>query len=77
MIEPKALATGARVRVRSTSHRVELQADTGQVVRPDEWLDYYVVRLDSPAVYRHGDGRTELLDEIVEDIDNLDELPEG
>ena len=76
-MEPKALAPGARVRVCSTSHKVELRADTGSVVRPDEWLDYYVVRLDVPALYRHPEGQTEELAEIVEDVDNLVELPEG
>ncbi len=52
-------------------------ADTGVVVRPDPWGDYYVVRLDAPAEYDHGAGAPEVLWEVCELVDNLEVLPEG
>ena len=72
--EHALLAPGTRVRLRSASHVITLQADTGYVVKPAEWLDYYIVHLDRPALYMHLDGRFESLDEIREDADNLEIL---
>ncbi len=72
----EALAPGRRVRLRSASHVIELRSSTGQVVRPDTSFDYYFIHLDHPALYHHADGRLEELDEIAEDIDNLDLLPD-
>ena len=74
MIERREIAPGTRVRLRSASHVIDLQSTTGRIVRPDEWGDYYIVRLDRPARYHHADGRVEELDEIREDADNLDVL---
>ncbi len=77
MLEKQELKPGTRVRLRSASHVLRLRGDTGTVVRPDKWADYYVIHLDRPAVYLHADGREEELAEICEDIDNLDVLASG
>lgn len=76
MIEGQELATGTRVRLRAPHWLLDLQANTGEVVRPDEWDGYYIVRLDRPAAYRHADGRVEELREIREAADNMDVLLE-
>lgn len=47
----------------------------GTVVRKDQWADYYVIRLDRPALYHDAEGRVEELTEICEDIDNLEVIP--
>ena len=39
------LKPGTRVRLRSASHVLRLRGDTGTVVRPDKWADYYVIHL--------------------------------
>jgi len=46
-------------------------------VRPDEWDDYYIVRLDEPAIYHNADGTTRDLPEIAQMVDNLDVLDLG
>lgn len=76
MTAARELAPGTRVRLRSPSHVLQLQANTGRIVRHDEWLDYYIVRLDKPARYQHADGHIEELNEIREDVDNMEVLPE-
>jgi hypothetical protein len=76
MIESTRLRPGTRVRLRSSSHSLELQSNTGYVVRPAEWLDYFIVRLDKPAQYRHASGETETLEEIRVDADNMEVLEE-
>jgi len=53
-----------------------VRTDTGQVVRPDEWDGYYIVRLDQPALYRHADGTMQKLAEVREAADNLELLPD-
>jgi hypothetical protein len=45
-------------------------------VSPAEWLDYFIVRLDKPAQYRHASGETETLEEIRVDADNMEVLEE-
>ena len=70
------IAQGARVRLRAPHWLLELRADTGEVVGPDEWGGYCSVRLDRPAAYRHADGRTEELSEIREAADNMEVLPD-
>ena len=72
MIEQKPLAVGTRVRLRSAPHVVDLRSDTGQIVRPDIWDGYYIVRLDQPARYLASDGAIEELTEIREAADNMD-----
>lgn len=74
MIDAAALRQGTRIRLRSASHVVELRADTGTITRADDWGDYYVVRLDRPALYFHRDGRIEELTEICELSDNMEVL---
>src|SRR5579859_2719343 len=68
------LKAGTRVRLRSSSHVVELRASTGTIKRPDQLQDYYVIRLDQPALYLNVDGTTRDLPEIVETIDDFDVL---
>jgi hypothetical protein len=76
MIEQQEIAVGARVRWRAPSPLVELRADTGRVVRPDEWDGYYIVHLDQPALYHERDGQVRELVEIAEAGDNMDVLPD-
>lgn len=76
MIESEMLKPGTRVRLRAPNHLLELKSDTGWVVRPDDWGDYYIIRLDQPALYHHADGHTEALAEVREDVDNMDVLTE-
>ena len=71
------LAPGTRVRLRSANHLVDLRSSFGTVVRPDEWDDYYIVRLDEPAIYHNADGTTRDLPEIAQMVDNLDVLDLG
>jgi hypothetical protein len=69
---PPRLEPGVRVRLRGRGASFTLTADTGTVVGPDPFnLGYYIVRLDSPAVYHRADGGTEPLPELVEADDNL------
>lgn len=76
-ISRPALTPGTRVRLRSVSHVLTLDdapgGDLGTIERPDE-LDYYLVRLDRPARYHTAEGQTELLTEVLEDVDNLEAL---
>jgi hypothetical protein len=74
---PIPIQPGTRVRLVAPTWGLRLTADTGVVVRPDRWGDYYVVRLDAPAEYDHGAGSPELLWEVCELVDNLEVLPEG
>src|SRR5437773_92687 len=67
----RLLAPGTRVRIRGRMSALTLSADTGTIVRPDEYCDYYIVRLDAPAIYDHGVGEPEVLHEICEDRDNM------
>ena len=48
--EELELAPGTRVRVVARAPLLELRADTGTIVREDEWADYYIVRSDEPAL---------------------------
>jgi hypothetical protein len=52
---------------------LEPGSDRGTILRRDD-LDYYLVRLDVPALYRHADGSVERLGEIIEDIDSREVL---
>lgn len=71
------LSVGTRVRLRSASHLVELRSPFGEIVRPDEYVGYYVVRLDHPALYHQADGTVRELPEIVEMADNMEALAEA
>lgn len=66
-----SLKPGTRVRLAGDVVGVMLRDAIGSVVRPDMYAGYYVVRLDSPAVFHHADGTTEDLYELVEALDNL------
>jgi len=68
------LREGARVRLRAPTWGLTLRSDTGTVVRPAEEDGDYVVRLDTPALYDHGTGPPEELQEVVEASDNMDLL---
>lgn len=70
MVTRHDLRPGTRVRLRAPSSLLELRQDTGTVVRKDQWADYYIVRLDTPAICH--DGEPVELTEIREDIENLD-----
>lgn len=68
------LQTGTRVRLPSVGADVELRSPFGAVVGPDEWDDYYIIRLDEPARFFNADGSVEDLSEITEMVDNLEVL---
>jgi hypothetical protein len=72
MVLERKLASGTRVRLVAPSCLLELRTATGTVVRKDQWADYYIIRLDEPALYHGGQGTPETLCEIAEDIDNLE-----
>lgn len=69
---------GDRVRLHAPSPLLSLSSDLGTIVRPSEHVDlsYWIVRLDSPASYRHGDDVIELT-EVVEMDDNMTPLEPG
>ena len=69
------MKAGTRVRLRAPAPGLKLRSDTGTVVRPDEWLGYYIVHLDLPAYYEHTQGNLEVLEDICEAEDNLEVLP--
>jgi hypothetical protein len=69
--EREELKPGTRVRLLSASAGVELRSSYGTVVRPDAWLDYYVIRLDEPVVQIRADGSSELLPEVCESRGNV------
>lgn len=70
MSEGRHLQPGTRVRLRAPSPVLTLRSSTGTIIRADDDLDYYVVRLNTPALSRCGEPLEELR-EIVEDLDNL------
>jgi len=74
MVTGHDLRPGTRVRLRAPSPLLELRSDTGTVVRKDRWADYYIIRLDLPAISH--DCEPVELREIREDIDNLDVIDE-
>ena len=76
MATTRELRPGTRVRLRAPDPTLTLESDRGSIVGPDEYLDYYVVRLDRPAKLRHDPDDIEWLDEVVEDIDNLEIVSE-
>jgi hypothetical protein len=65
---------GMRVRLRAPAWGLKLRSDTGTVMGPAEDDGDYVVRLDVPALFDHGTGLLEELEEIVEASDNMDVL---
>ena len=70
------LRPGVRVMVCGNLASVTLRSRTGRIVGPDAyWEDFFIVRLDQPAIYHHANGETEDLAEIREGIDNLIILP--
>ena len=68
------LSPGTRVRLRAPAAGIALRANTGTIVRLDAWGDYYIVRLDKPAIYDHGTGQPEELHEIAELAENMNLL---
>lgn len=72
-----ALPPGTRVRLLATALPVELEADTGAIVRAmDGRAATYIVHLDRPARYTEG-GRVDYLDHLREDGDHLVVLAPG
>ena len=66
------LHEGMRVRLRAPTWGLTLSSDTGRVIAQTENDGYYIVRLDAPALYDHGSGPPEELDEVIEASDNMD-----
>jgi hypothetical protein len=75
-LQEPTLATGTRVRLLHEPVEMTLRGATGRIVRPDRWQGFYIVELDTPAIYRCADGGTEELSEIREGIENLEVVPE-
>ena len=69
--DSEELKPGTRVLLLSAAADVALRSPYGTVVRPDEWLDYYVIRLDEPAVQVRTDGSSEPLPEVCESRGNV------
>jgi hypothetical protein len=66
-----ALLAGTRVELVGTPSGVTLTTHIGEIVGPDpDWGGYYIVRLDTPAVY-YCRGEDEPLDEVTVAGDNL------
>ncbi len=74
MLKHQTLRSGTRVRIVDHPVQITLRAFTGVIIRPDEWDDYYVIRLGEPALYHQADDSNEELRKIVEHHDNLDIL---
>ena len=76
MVQTPTLYIGTRVRILGpqTVLGVTLATPFGTVVAPDEYLGYYLIRLDQPATYQDPDGHTEQFDQVREFWDNLDVL---
>jgi len=72
MSQRQQFKPGVRVRLHAAHFLVDLRSPTGTIVRPDTYDDYFVVRLDEPAVYHNADGTTTELTEICEAFDNMD-----
>jgi len=69
-----SIKIGARVRLAAPSPLLELRVDTGTVARRDDWDGYYIVRLDAPALLRHGRDASEEVVEVAEAADNLEAI---
>ena len=76
MAEATVLVPGTRVRLTAPTPLLTLRSDCGTVVARDAYKDYYVVRLDEPALLRHSEtDPPTVLEEVVEMADNLEILP--
>jgi hypothetical protein len=73
MIDP-GFPPNTRVRLLSAAGDLELRTPTGHIVGPDNWLGYYIVRLDVPARFFHTDGHVEDVAEISEAADNMEPI---
>jgi hypothetical protein len=71
----KELTPGTRVRLTSAGIGVTLRSPYGTIVGPDRWLDYYIIRLDEPAIFAEFEGEQEELLEISEFPGNFDIHP--
>jgi hypothetical protein len=66
------LRPGSRVMVQGEPSGLTLRSHYGYIVSPDHlWDDFYIVRLDQPAVYYNLDGSIDEWVEIREAVDNL------
>lgn len=74
MIADQDLRPGTRVRIVAPSGVLHLRSATGTIARKDIWQDYYIVRLDKPALSCDTPGAPEDLPEIREHIENLEVL---
>lgn len=71
MVSEVFLKPKTRVRLRDHPFGVRLRSMSGYVEQFDPVEEFYLVRLDEPALYYHADGSTELLDVIREAGANL------
>jgi hypothetical protein len=70
------LEPNTRVRLRTTIQPLDLRVTTGTMVGPAEYEDYYVVRLDVPAIYHEVDGGVHDVELIRAGVDNLEVIEE-
>ena len=56
-------------------NQVTLRSPYGTIVGRDRWLDYYIIRLDEPAIFAEFEGEQEELLEISEFPGNFDIHP--
>ena len=66
---------GQHVQLLGNPVAVTLRGRAGTVLRPDKWDGYYIVHLDTPALYHEANGDVDLLPEIRVAADNLALLP--
>ena len=62
---------GQRVQLLGNPVAVTLRGRAGTVLRPDKWDGYYIVQLDTPALYHEANGEVEIVPEIRVAADNL------
>lgn len=72
MTTHRTLAIGTRVRVRGNPSGIELQVNTGEIIRRDQMDGYVIIRLDEPTISYDDPAPEEEISEIVEAADNLE-----
>lgn len=70
------LEPNTRVMLRTAIAPLELRTAFGTVVGPADFEDYYVVRMDIPAIYHEADGGVHDVELVCAGRDNLEPLKE-
>ncbi|MBI4321802.1 MAG: hypothetical protein HY675_25190 [Chloroflexi bacterium] len=70
------LEPDTRVMLRTAIAPLELRTPFGTVVGPADFEDYYVVRMDIPAIYHEADGDVHDVEFVCPGRDNLEPIKE-